>query len=177
MPFSNELLSVSALPEPSQIDFESLDKRFLPMLLVSNSILASVLLVVMSIARFQRFFELPEPLLDVYFPALIVVTVYWLLTCAHAVIATPFKQYCLREHDLHYSSGWVFRKTVSQPISRIQHIELKRGPLERGFGLASLQVFSAGGAMHTFEIPGLDADAAETLRTFVLEHKDTHEHG
>lgn len=177
MSFSNELMSGSTLPDPSIIDFEPLDKRYLISILVSNCILILVITVLLSIAKFQPFVSLPEPLLEMYYPSLAIVIGLWALFCLHAFVATPYKQYCLRKHDLHYSSGWIFRKTVSQPISRIQHVELKRGPLERGFGLASLQVFSAGGAMHTFEIPGLDVDVAQTLRTFVLEHKDTLEHG
>jgi membrane protein YdbS with pleckstrin-like domain len=87
------------------------------------------------------------------------------------------KSYALRESDLHYSSGLFFRKIVSQPITRIQHIELKRGPIERKVGLATLQVFSAGGEMHTFQIPGLPVDIALQLRQFILQHKDVVKHG
>ena len=66
---------------------------------------------------------------------------------------------------------------MSQPITRIQHIELKRGPIERKVGLARLQVFSAGGEMHTFEIPGLPLETAQQLRQFILQHKDMVKHG
>ncbi|MDU0354869.1 PH domain-containing protein [Paraglaciecola aquimarina] len=87
------------------------------------------------------------------------------------------KYYALRELDVHFSSGLFFKKMVSQPISRIQHIELKRGPIERKAGLASLQVFSAGGAMHTFEIPGLPFANAQQLRQIILKHKSVLTHG
>jgi len=87
------------------------------------------------------------------------------------------KSYALRELDLHYASGLFFQKVVSQPITRIQHIELKRGPIERKVGLATLQVFSAGGEMHTFQIPGLPVETAQQLRQFILQHKDVVKHG
>ncbi|MGS2721616.1 PH domain-containing protein [Paraglaciecola aestuariivivens] len=87
------------------------------------------------------------------------------------------KFYALRDSDLHYMSGLFFRKVVSQPITRIQHVELKRGPIDRKKGLAKLQVFSAGGASHTFEIPGLPVAKAESIRQFILQHKDMLKHG
>lgn len=82
------------------------------------------------------------------------------------------KHFALREQDLSYASGLIFKKVVTQPILRIQHIELKRGPVARKIGLASLQVFSAGGSLHTFEIPGLPLKTAEAIRHFILQHKD-----
>lgn len=92
-------------------------------------------------------------------------------------LADPLKTYALREHDLSFQSGLIFRKKVTQPITRIQHIELKRGPIERKIGLATLQVFSAGGSHHTFEIPGLELTKAQKLRQFILQHKDSTSHG
>jgi uncharacterized protein len=87
------------------------------------------------------------------------------------------KRYALREQDLHFLSGLVFRKIVSQPISRIQHIQLKRGPFERRAGLATLEVYSAGGSQHTFEVPGLELAAAEDIRQFILQHQALITHG
>jgi hypothetical protein len=40
-----------------------------------------------------------------------------------------------------------------------------------------LQVFSAGGDMHTFQIPGLPVETAQQLRHFILQHKDIVKHG
>jgi uncharacterized protein len=87
------------------------------------------------------------------------------------------KRYALREQDLHFSSGLLFRKIVSQPISRIQHIELKRGPFERRAGLATLEVYSAGGSQHTFEVPGLEVANAEHIRQYILQHQALITHG
>lgn len=104
-------------------------------------------------------------------------TVFCLFFTLYNKIADPLKSFALREHDLSFQSGWIFRKKVTQPITRIQHIELKRGPIDRKIGLATLQVFSAGGALHTFEIPGLALAKAQKLRQYILQHKDTVTHG
>lgn len=61
------------------------------------------------------------------------------------------------------------------PISRVQHLDLKRGPLERGFGLATLVVHTAGTRMATVSVSGLDAADAERLRdrlSHQLDHDD-----
>lgn len=50
------------------------------------------------------------------------------------------------------------------PISRVQHLDLKRGPLERGAGLSTLVVHTAGTRMAAVSVSGLDADDAERLR-------------
>ena len=50
------------------------------------------------------------------------------------------------------------------PLSRLQHVDLHRGPLERAHGLASLVLHTAGTHEATHVIPGLDADEAVRLR-------------
>lgn len=50
------------------------------------------------------------------------------------------------------------------PISRVQHLDLKRGPLERSARLSTLVVHTAGTRMAAVSVSGLDADDAERLR-------------
>ena len=61
------------------------------------------------------------------------------------------------------------------PISRVQHLDLKRGPLERAFKLATLVVHTAGTKMAAVAVSGLDGDDAERLRDRLarqLDHDD-----
>ncbi|MFC4726581.1 PH domain-containing protein [Coralloluteibacterium thermophilus] len=50
------------------------------------------------------------------------------------------------------------------PRSRVQHLDLERGPLERQAGLATLIVYTAGTRMAAVRLPGLSADDAGWLR-------------
>ena len=61
-------------------------------------------------------------------------------------------------------SGIWFRVIKLLPLSRLQHVDLRRGPLERAHGLASLILHTAGTHEATLVIPGLDADEAARLR-------------
>lgn len=50
------------------------------------------------------------------------------------------------------------------PGSRVQHLDLVRGPLERRFDLATLVVHTAGTRQHALSVNGMDAAEAERLR-------------
>lgn len=80
--------------------------------------------------------------------------------------------YGLREHDIAYRSGLVWRKLTLLPYNRVQHVEVTSGPLQRRFGLASLKFFTAGGASVDLKMEGLEAADAERLREFILGRSD-----
>jgi hypothetical protein len=50
------------------------------------------------------------------------------------------------------------------PLSRVQHVDLERGPIERHFGLASLEIHTAGTQNATHKISGLAAETANQVR-------------
>ncbi len=73
-------------------------------------------------------------------------------------------RYEVREHDLLVRSGVLFRRWSAIPLSRIQHVDTRQGPVERLFGLSRLLVFTASGMHADGSIPGLAAERAEALR-------------
>lgn len=81
------------------------------------------------------------------------------------------KFYSIREQDITFYKGVLFQSTIVQPFIRLQHIEIEVGPIERWFKLATLKLYSAGGASHTMSIPGLPVETANRLKQFILEHK------
>ena len=61
---------------------------------------------------------------------------------------------------LHFRRGRAWRKEVLVPRSRVQHLDIERGPIERRYGLATLIVHTAGTRQHALRVAGLeDADA------------------
>lgn len=71
--------------------------------------------------------------------------------------------------------GHWWRNETLIPISRVQHLDLKRGPLERGLKLATLVVHTAGTRMAALSLSGLDTVDAERLRDTLarqLDHDD-----
>ena len=73
-------------------------------------------------------------------------------------------RYVVRDHDLLVQHGVLFRRWSSVPHSRIQHVDMRQGPMERIFGLSRLIVFTAAGSLADAAIPGLRTQDAEYLR-------------
>ena len=64
--------------------------------------------------------------------------------------------------------GILFIEEKAIPISRLQHVDLYRGLLERFFGLTTLIVFTAGTEGAHFRLPGLSVNRARELRDIIL---------
>lgn len=173
----NSTVSIEQLPTISNLDKQTLSEQYAPLNRLLNLGLILFVCVIGVAVYFQPFIPVPKDLINVLPFVIWAIALLGFLFTWYNHARDQAKFYTLRELDLHYASGLFFRKVVSQPITRIQHIELKRGPIERKFGLATLQVFSAGGEMHTFQIPGLPVDTAQQLRQFILQHKDVVKHG
>lgn len=58
------------------------------------------------------------------------------------------------------------------PLSRVQHLDLRRGPIERGARLATLVVHTAGSRFSAVTLSGLDAADAEHLRDTLAHQLD-----
>lgn len=58
------------------------------------------------------------------------------------------------------------------PISRVQHLDVKRGPLERSLGLCTLIVHTAGTRAATVSVAGLDGGDGERLRDRLARQLD-----
>lgn len=97
-----------------------------------------------------------------------------LLLAAPTWLEARRRAYALREHDLVYRSGLLVQRTVVLPFARVQHVETISGPLERRFRLARLMCFTAGGGSAGVALQGLDEDAAERLRQYLLGRVATH---
>lgn len=80
-------------------------------------------------------------------------------------IAVPRRGYAVRQRDILYRSGVLWRSVRAVPFNRVQHTKTDSTPLDRRFGLANLSVFPAGGGAH--KIRGLGRDTAERLRAHV----------
>ncbi|MCL7715422.1 PH domain-containing protein [Stenotrophomonas mori] len=71
--------------------------------------------------------------------------------------------------------GHLWQSESHVPVSRVQHLDLRRGPLQRAIGLATLVVHTAGTRMNTVALAGLDQHDAERLRDRLarqLDHDD-----
>jgi hypothetical protein len=175
--FSNEALNIDLMPSISNLTFKAISPTYAKANRYINVMTTLMLMLITVSVHYQTFFEITSHNRDLLLYITWLIGLLGLIITLYNSVANIKKFYSVREHDISYCSGLFFKKSVTQPLTRVQHVELKRGPIDRKVGLAKLQVFSAGGALHTFEIPGLKVAEAETLRQFILSHKDSLQHG
>lgn len=83
----------------------------------------------------------------------------WLPTLAYDRWA-----WSLRDEDLLIARGVLIRAITAIPVSRIQHVDTRQGPIEQWLGLARVQIHTASGVGGDGVIPGLVLADAEALR-------------
>jgi uncharacterized protein len=71
--------------------------------------------------------------------------------------------YAERGDDLLVRRGMMFRRLTVVPYGRMQFVDVTAGPVDRMFGLATVQLHTAAAATDA-RIPGLSREAADRLR-------------
>ncbi len=174
--FTNDQLHLEQLPQILPLEPIALEPVYCKANFFIRLAISLTLVSVALIVKFQTFSPLPTEAYQNFnwiIAGLSLLCLWWVI---FGIFSDKARGYAVREQDISCYYGVIFKKIITQPLLRLQHIELKRGPVERKVGLATIQVFSAGGALHTFELPGLSLQHAEQLRQFMLDHKDVSVH-
>jgi membrane protein YdbS with pleckstrin-like domain len=87
------------------------------------------------------------------------------LAALHAVLYYRSWRYEVREDSLYLTRGVFTRVQTVAPYVRVQHIDARRGPVERVLGLSTLVVYTAGSRGADVTVPGLTDDRADELQT------------
>ena len=72
--------------------------------------------------------------------------------------------YEVRDDAIYLERGVFTRVRTVVPFVRIHHVDSSRGPVERGIGLASAVVYTAGSRGADVTVPGLTPSGADDLR-------------
>lgn len=87
-----------------------------------------------------------------------------------------YTAWCFDADGFALRHGRLWRTETRVPATRVQHLDLKRGPLERRFRLSTLVIHTAGTRHSAVSIAGLDVDDAERLRdALALQRDDDHD--
>ena len=167
MTYTNAEIALSDLPKHSLVEYSNLSPLYprinAAITLVFFCGLLASFEVVALFADFPSFVILLGSSLG-FFLTLVLTSYSWL--------AAKNRRFAVRHHDVLYESGLFWRKQMIQPLRRIQHVEVTRGPVDKRYGLAKVQLFSSGSAAATFVIPALPLAQAEQLRDFALTNRE-----
>lgn len=168
--FENPEIAHEDLPQVAAVSWQSMDPKFVRRLLTEATMAllfvtigVGVLQVVFNIAFSDENISLSLRWLWLLVPLLGIPLLTWPL------ISVPRIGYAIRDKDIIYKSGVFWQTVTAIPFNRIQHVEKSSTPLDRRFGVATLQLFTAGGSGGDLKIHGLPAQLAEKLRVFILE--------
>lgn len=98
-----------------------------------------------------------------------------LLIALALIIRIPMRRYSARGYQmsadrLRVVRGVLFRSDTVVPFSRVQHIDVNQGPLERFFGIATLTLHTAGNHNASVALPGLGEPLAREMREDIRAH-------
>lgn len=170
--FVNPEVPLDSLPDTETVDWAPLHPRFARRLQVA-ALLRAIIIVAVGAAYQFLFFASALQSVEERLPWLsafvwAVIGTYCLWSLAWPAIAVPRRGYVVREKDLLYRSGVLWRSVKAFPFNRVQHTKIDSTPLDRRFGLASLSVFPAGAGAGQ-RIRGLGQETAERMRVYISE--------
>jgi membrane protein YdbS with pleckstrin-like domain len=98
-----------------------------------------------------------------------------LLVALWLIVRVPLRRYQARGYQLgadrlRVVRGLLFRKDTVVPFGRVQHIDVQQGPIERGYGLATLVLHTAGTHNASVTLPGLAHADAVAMREDIRAH-------
>jgi membrane protein YdbS with pleckstrin-like domain len=99
---------------------------------------------------------------------LLIVVLLALLAWRWPPIDYRHTSYRVDDQGIEIRRGVHWRVVINVPRSRVQHIDVSQGPLERRYGLGTLVIYTAGSDHAKVELAGLDHGRALMLRDFLL---------
>jgi membrane protein YdbS with pleckstrin-like domain len=162
--FTNQTIDISTLPKFEETALNPLQKSYFKVMLIQFGIVYGILLIGIIALYFISIKELIQDKI-IYF------AIGWLvllvLNFLYLRISFAKKGFALREHDVIFKSGVISETTTIVTNNRVQHVALHQGMFSRIFGLASIELFTAGGSSSDLKINGLLLDDAKKIKESV----------
>ena len=166
MAFSNIQIHTEHLPRIGEISWKPLKSDYRLVSLIGEAIFW---LILFSLATFILFLKSDEISRGMSLSILLVIVTLSILRLLTVFFAFRHKGFAIREQDVLYKKGLFWKTQTSIPFNRVQHCEVKQGPIERMFDLAQLIVYTAGGSTSDLRVPGLEPTEANSIKHFILD--------
>ncbi|KAB2810239.1 PH domain-containing protein [Phaeocystidibacter luteus] len=163
--FSNVSVDPNQLPKLEEVEYQPISPKYKAMQLV----VTLIVVVLIAVGGTATSLSLQEGQILSWSIMGGAMLLFFTLRTLLVNLGYKWKGYALREKDLIYRSGLIWRKVIIIPFARIQHGELSEGVIERFYGLKKIRVYTAGGSSSDLTIPGLPKERAEQLRKFIMD--------
>ncbi len=163
--FTNETIDTTNLPKYEEVIFTSLHPNYKKVVLLNVSLLGIIAIIGFCVFAFYYQEELTQS--NLLFLGIVVLLVI-VLVFFFSLLSYRKKGFAFRNHDVLYQSGIIATSTMVIPYNRIQHVALHEGLISRWFGLAKIEIFTAGGNSSDIEIPGIERAQAEDIKQLLM---------
>lgn len=161
--FSNETIDVTKLPKFEEVPFLSLKKSYWKVILINLVILFFLMTIALGFAllKMDELVGYREEISSAF-------VLFILIFIFFSYLSFKKKGFAFREHDVLFRYGIIATNTIVIPYNRIQHVALHEGIVSRYFGLAKVEIFTAGGSSSDIEIPGIEKEQAENIKQLLM---------
>lgn len=156
------------LPDPRH----RLDPRAKPMWRVGAAIGATVLLLFIALVAFGAYQLFEFDRLWLWLVGGLWLSFFILDVWLAPSLRYRYWRYEIRTDEADLKHGWFTQTRQLVPMARIQHVDTRRGPLERRFGLASVVLYTAAGPA---SIPALSPEVAADVRDRIATLANVHD--
>jgi membrane protein YdbS with pleckstrin-like domain len=164
--FTNNPIDLTQLPKFEEVQLKGLHPKYITVLLFNFA-----LIFILAIVGFSTLFYFKQDTFSSSIWTAIFIGILVILSILIIFTKLSFnkKGYAFREHDAIYKSGLISETTTIIPFNRVQHVALHQGFISRKLGLASVELFTAGGNSSDLEIPGLLLSDAQIIKNLVSQ--------
>lgn len=161
--FTNETIDTTLLPKFEEVQFSTLHSDYWKVILINLGIFFLIIGLGTGLALYfnEELFPFISELSILYMLMLLVVLFL-------SRISFKKKGFAFRTHDVLFRYGIIATNTLIIPYNRVQHVALHEGLLSRFFGLAKIEIFTAGGSSSDIQIPGIAKEQAENIKQLLM---------
>lgn len=163
VPFQNDPLDLSTLPSHTNVPIHPIHPNYWMVIAFNLGLVFLVLGIAITVLVFGNS-EL-RPIAGFIYGFYIVLFGIFVF---FQRMAFRRRGYVLRQRDLIYRYGVLSVVTTIVPFNRIQHVAINEGFLSRHYGLAQLQLFTAGGSSSDIRLSGLEKEMAEKIKELIM---------
>lgn len=161
--FTNTTIDTTELPRFEEVQFSKLHPDYWKVMLINTAITFLILGIAIGFV-----FYFNEGIRDFALYLGVGFGILAGLTIVFSRIGFQKRGFAFREHDVLFQSGVIATKTIVIPYNRVQHVALHEGLVSRYFGLAKVEIFTAGGSSSDIEIPGIEKEQAENIKQLLM---------
>ncbi|MGO4819160.1 PH domain-containing protein [Flavobacterium sp. W22_SRS_FP1] len=161
--FTNETIDTTQLPRFEEVEFSVLHPSYWKVTLINTFFFFLILAIGLGLLLFFN-----QGLLVFLVEISIAFFLFFFTFLTLSRISFKKKGFAFRTHDVLYRYGIIATNTVVIPYNRVQHVALHEGFISRFFGLANIEVFTAGGSSSDIQIPGIEIEQAENIKQLLM---------